>query len=116
MEGRSRVIRQIRINSSGNMKNNSHKSSCTAPVVDQHRESRQDLLDGLHGRRRVLVPAQVHHHPGNIPKEADRDLRVDEGQEGLDDPQLDDVVPKVRAVSYDVPQGPHSLRKYFLRL
>ena len=46
-------------------------------VVDKHREGREDFLDGLYRGRWVFVSAQVHHDPGDIPEEADGDLRVD---------------------------------------
>ena len=84
-------------------------------MVDKHIEGRQDLPDGLHGRRRVLVPAEIDHNPCHVPQERDRDFWVDEAEQGLDDAEPDDVVPKMRTVSNYVSKGPDSLLAYILR-
>ena len=84
-------------------------------MVDKHIEGRQNLPDGLHGRRRVLVPAQVHHDPRHVAQERNWDFRVDEAEQGLDDAEPDDVVTEVRTVSNYVAQGPNSLLAYILR-
>ena len=54
-------------------------------VMDEHGEGREDVPDGLHRRRGVLVPAQVHHHPGHVAQERNGYVGVDEGEERLDD-------------------------------
>ena len=58
----------------------------------EHAERRQYLLDRLHGRRRVLVAAQVHDHPRDVAQEADGDCGIDERQQRLHDAQTDHVV------------------------
>ena len=84
-------------------------------MVDKHVESGQDLPDGLNGRRRVLVPAEVNHDPRHVAQERDRDFGVDEAEQGLDDAEPDDVVTEMRTVSYYVTQSPHSLFAHILR-
>ena len=83
-------------------------------MVDQHGQRREDLLDGSHWGWRVLVTTKVHHHPGDIPQEADGNLGVDECEKGLDDSQLYDVVPEVRSVPDDVAEGPDCLLAHVL--
>ena len=84
-------------------------------MVDKHVEGGQNLPDGLHGRRRVLVPAQVHHDPRDVAQKRDWDFRVDEAEQGLHDAEPDDVVTQVRTVSNYVAQGPNSLLAHILQ-
>ena len=84
-------------------------------VVDKHVECRQNLPDGLYWRRRVLVPAQIHHNPRHVAQERDWDFRVDEAEQGLDDAEPDDVVTQVRTVANYVAQGPNSLLAHILQ-
>lgn len=57
------------------------------------------LLDGLHGRRRVLVAAQVDHDPSDVAEEGDGYGGADEGQERLNHSQTDDVISALRTIT-----------------
>ncbi len=57
-----------------------------------------------------LISAQVDDDPGDVPEEGDGNVRVDEGEEGLDHPQLDDIVAQRRSVADNVAQGPYRLK------
>ena len=68
-------------------------------VVYQYAEGGQDLLDGLDGRGRVLVAAQVDDDPGDVSEEGDGDVGVDEGEQGLHHAHPDDQVSTLGAVT-----------------
>ena len=67
--------------------------------MDQHVEGGKNFLDGVLGRGRVLVAAQVDHHPGDVAQERDGDVRIDETQEGLHHAKSYDVISQGRAVT-----------------
>ena len=77
--------------------------------MDEHVERRQDLPDGLHWWRWVLIPAQIDDDPRDIAEKRDGDLWVDEAQQGLHHTQVDDVIPEDGAVADNVAQSPHGL-------
>lgn len=58
------------------------------------------LLDGLHGWWRILVAAQIHHDPGDIAEEGDRDGGTDEREQGLNHAQADHIVSALRAITW----------------
>merc|ERR1719457_113049 len=64
-------------------------------VVYKLAEGRQQLLDGLNWRGRVLVAAQVHDHPCHVPEEANGNFGVDEAEEGLNNVQGNHVIAKL---------------------
>ena len=80
------------------------------------------LVRGVRLHHSIMTP--LHHKPifkeSNLsvppwpPEEGYGYLWVDEGEEGLDDAQLDDVVAEVRPVADDVAQGPHRLLAHVL--
>ena len=70
--------------------------------MDQHVEGGKNFLDGVLGRGRVLVPAQVDDHPGDIAQERDGDLGVDETQQRLNNSKGNDVISQGRAVTNNV--------------
>lgn len=47
--------------------------------------------------------------PGDVPQKRYRNIGIDEGQEGLNDPQWDDVIAKIGTVADNVAQCPHGL-------
>lgn len=62
--------------------------------------SHTHLQHSLHGRRGVLVTAEVDDDPGDVAEEGDGDRRVDERQQRLDHAQGDDVVPALWAITW----------------
>ena len=83
-------------------------------VMDKHVKRRQNLLYGLHRGWRILVATQVHHDPGHIPQEGDGYLGINEAQQRLHHPQIDDIIPQHRSIPDNVAQRPHGLLAHIL--
>ena len=82
-------------------------SSETKPVtyvgvgmVNKHCQCRKNFANHIDGWRRILVAAQIHHDPRDIPEERQRNVRVDEGNKWLDYAEADDVITAHWAVAY----------------
>ena len=61
-------------------------------MVDKHCQCRENFTNHIHWRRRILVAAQVHHDPRDVPQERQRNTWVDEGDKRLDDAEADDII------------------------
>merc|ERR1719457_402301 len=85
-------------------------------MVNELAEGRQQLLDCLNWRGRVLVAAQVHDNPCHVPEEADGNLGVDEAEKGLNHVQGNHVIAKLGSVANDVTKSPNCLLAHILMI
>ena len=65
-------------------------------------ESSSSYSDGVDVRRRVFVAAEIDDDPSDVPQKRDRNRRVDERQERLDDAQRNAVISTLWTVSDNV--------------
>lgn len=68
-------------------------------VMNEHRQCWKQLLNG--GRRRwwIFISAQIHNHPGDVSKESDRNLRVDEFQQRINNSQLYAIITEMGSIA-----------------
>lgn len=56
-------------------------------MVNENTQCWQNLLNCLHRRWGVLIPAEIYNDPCDVPKEGDGNGGIDEGQKRFDNSQ-----------------------------
>jgi len=68
-------------------------------MVNKHRQCRENFTNHIHWRRWILVAAQVHHDPCDVPQERQRNVWVDERDKWFDNAKADDIITALRAIT-----------------
>ena len=82
-----------------------HATYVGVGMVNKHCQCWKNFTDHIDRRRRVLVTAEVHHDPRDVPQKRERNIGINERDEWLNNAQADDVVPTLRTITWTCHQS-----------
>ena len=78
-------------------------------LLNELSERGKTSSDGGIGRRRVLVAAEIGDGPSHVSYEPVGSIRVEKGEEGIEDATVDNRISQLGTIARDITQSPHSL-------